>query len=58
MARTVIKTVNGFRVYGAFTSLMDVNASGQVTYSNMASNSQEYRAMFRAYKKFSEGGAA
>ena len=51
--RTVIKTTNGFRVYGAFTCIMDVNPAGEVTYSNVNADAKEYRAMFRAYKKFS-----
>lgn len=50
--RTVTKTFNGFRVYGAFTSVMDINQAGEVTYSNMVADSKEYKAMFRAYKKF------
>jgi hypothetical protein len=50
--RTVIKTINGFRVYGAFTSVMDIDTNGTVTYSNMVADCKEYRAMFRAYKNF------
>jgi hypothetical protein len=51
MTRQVIKTAYGFTVYGAFTCIMRLDASGAVTYSNMNVDSQEYRAMFRAYKK-------
>ena len=49
--RTVVKTVNGFRVYGAFTSMMDIDANGKVTYCNMVADSLEYRRMYSAYKK-------
>jgi len=51
-ARIVKKTHNGFRVYGAFTCIMDINQAGEVTYSNLHPGCKEYTLMYRAYKKF------
>ena len=52
MKRQVVKTADGFTVYGAFTCTMHLDNAGNVTYSNMKADSQEYRAMLQAYKQF------
>jgi hypothetical protein len=51
MTRQVVKTADGFTVYGAFTCTMRLDNAGNVTYSNMKADSQEYRAMLRVYKQ-------
>jgi hypothetical protein len=49
--RQVVKTHAGYRVYGAFSCIMDVANDGNVTYSNVNEGNNEYVAMFKAYKK-------
>jgi hypothetical protein len=49
MKRFITKTPNGFRVYGSFSCMMDIDANGQVTYSNVKQGCPEFMAMFRIY---------
>ena len=49
MKRFITKTPNGFRVYGSYSCMMDLDFYGQVTYSNVKQGCLEYMAMFRTY---------
>lgn len=49
MKRFITKTPNGFRVYGSYSCMMDLDANGQVTYSNVKQGCLEYMAMFRTF---------
>lgn len=48
--RTIEKTAQGYRIYGAFTFIMDVDKNGKVFYSNLKEGCQEYREMYRVYE--------
>lgn len=50
--RETIKTASGYRTYGAFTAVLDTDADGKATYSNMAETSDEYRRMMNNNRKF------
>lgn len=52
ITRTVTATKYGYRVYGAFSCIMDIDARGIVIYSNMVPLSSEYAAMYKAYREF------
>lgn len=49
MKRFTVQTPNGFRVYGEFSCIMDIDKQGQVTYSNVNNRCKEYLAMFRTF---------
>jgi hypothetical protein len=49
MRRFISKTPNGYRVYGSYSCIMDIDQTGQVTYSNVKQGCTEYMAMFRVY---------
>ena len=49
MKRFITKTPQGFRVYGSYSCMMDLDFYGQVTYSNVKQGCLEYMAMFRTY---------
>lgn len=47
MQRTITKTSRGFRVYGLGTCVMDLDANGNVIYSNLLPHALEYQAMHK-----------
>ena len=40
------------RTYGAFSAVLDMNASGEVIYSNLHPEAPEYSRMYHAAKAF------
>jgi len=46
----IVKTLQGFRIYGNFGSMMDVSETGEVIYCNMVDDSSEYKRMVKFYK--------
>jgi hypothetical protein len=49
MKRFVLSKLNGFRVYGSYSCIMDFDVNGQVTYTNVKQGCPEYMAMFRTF---------
>jgi hypothetical protein len=49
MKRFITKTPNGFRVYGSWSCIMDIDSYGQVTYSNVKQGCLEWMSMFKTY---------
>lgn len=49
MKRFITKTPNGFRVYGSWSCIMDIDSYGEVTYSNVKQGCLEWMSMFKTY---------
>jgi hypothetical protein len=54
MKRSVIRTSEGFVVYGAFTCMMRLDTNGNVVYSNMKPQAKEYKAMLSTFKAYTK----
>jgi hypothetical protein len=54
MKRSVIRTSEGFVVYGAFTCMMRLDTNGNVVYSNMKPDSKEHKAMLSTFKAYTK----